>query len=575
MKAKGKLKLVFPTKEYKEQIEEYLKEHFDNGEFDLAGDGGLDKIKNFDEWLLKISKNLSEKTIEENKVPSTIFLGVRKSDNKVIGTIQIRHKLNEKLLKNIGHIGDGVRPSERRKGYATEMIRLALEECKKLGIDRVLMVCYKDNIASRKSIINNGGILENEIQSEDGKIDQRYWISLKKRYANRFTKEEVKKLDLKTITVKEKIFIGDIYFYNLIDVPNKITIPNGKSIIDNNYKWLEFYDYSSKVKLTAIYDENDKIVEWYFDIAREIGKENGIPYEDDLYLDVVVTPTGEIILLDEDELKEALNRMEITKEEYKNTYKEAEKLMARLTGKKDKLQEFTDKYLKLMQENLTESEDLTINNNAPLNIKENINPELVKYIEDEIFPLYQRNEEGHGIKHIKTVIKRSLKFATQHNANLDMSYTIAAYHDIGHYIDRKRHEIISAEIFMEDEKIKKWFTDEQREIIKEAIEDHRASSDHKPRSIYGMIVSTADRTIIDIDNTIKRSYSYGKRNYAGLSEEEQIERIYQHLSEKYGENGYAKVYLEDKEFDEAIKELRQALSNKEEFIERVKKVINQ
>ena len=203
-----------------------------------------------------------------------------------------------------------------------------------------------------------------------------------------------------------------------------------------------------------------------------------------------------------------------------------------------------------------------------------MNPELVKYIESEIFPLYQRNEEGHGIKHIKTVIKRSLKFAKQYNANLDMSYTIAAYHDIGHYIDRKKHEIISAEIFMKDEKIKKWFTDEQRNIIKEAIEDHRASSDHKPRSIYGMIVSTADRTIIDIDNTIKRSYSYGKRNYAGLSEEEQIERIYQHLSEKYGENGYAKVYLEDKEFDEAIEKLRQALSNKEKFIERIKNVIN-
>lgn len=87
-------------------------------------------------------------------------------------------ELIEQLLLNGGHIGDGVRPSERRKGYATEMIRLALEECKKLGIDRVLMVCYKDNIASAKSIINNGGILENEIEAEDGKIDQRYWISL-------------------------------------------------------------------------------------------------------------------------------------------------------------------------------------------------------------------------------------------------------------------------------------------------------------------------------------------------------------------------------------------------------------
>ena len=178
------------------------------------------------------------------------------------------------------------------------------------------------------------------------------------------------------------------------------------------------------------------------------------------------------------------------------------------------------------------------------------------------------------MKNIKTVIKRSLELATNYDVNLDMVYTIASYHDLGHYIDRKIHEIISAEIFIKDDKIKQWFTNKQRNIIKEAIEDHRASSNHKPRSIYGMIVSTADRTIIDIDNTIKRSYSYGKRNYILLSEEEQIERIYEHLTEKYGENGYAKIYLEDKEFDEAIQKLRQALSNKEEFIKRVKKVVS-
>lgn len=204
-----------------------------------------------------------------------------------------------------------------------------------------------------------------------------------------------------------------------------------------------------------------------------------------------------------------------------------------------------------------------------------INQELVKYIESEIFPLYNRNEEGHGIGHIKTVIKRSLKLAKNYDVNLNMVYVIASYHDIGHYIDRKKHEIISAEMFMKDEKIKKWFTTEQINTIKEAIEDHRASSNHEPRTIYGRIVSTADRTIIDIDNTIRRSYSYGKRNYVGLSEEEQIERVYQHLTEKYGENGYAKVYLEDKEFDESIKKLRQALSNKEEFIKRVKRVVKE
>ena len=202
-----------------------------------------------------------------------------------------------------------------------------------------------------------------------------------------------------------------------------------------------------------------------------------------------------------------------------------------------------------------------------------MNNELVQYIENEIFPLYNRNEEGHGINHIKTVIKRSLELAKGYNVDLDMVYTIASYHDLGHYIDRKTHEIISAQIFMKDEKIKQWFRDEQRNIIKEAIEDHRASSNHKPRTIYGKIISTADRTIIDIDNTIRRSYSYGKRNYVGLSEEEQIERVYLHLTEKYGENGYAKVYLEDKEFEDALDKLRQALSNKEEFIKRVKKVV--
>lgn len=206
---------------------------------------------------------------------------------------------------------------------------------------------------------------------------------------------------------------------------------------------------------------------------------------------------------------------------------------------------------------------------------EEINIELVKYIESEIFQLYNRNEEGHGINHIKTVIRRSLELAQGYDVNLNMVYVIASYHDLGHYIDRKRHEIISAEMFMKDEKIKKWFTEEQINIIKEAIEDHRASSNHEPRTIYGRIVSTADRTIIDIDNTIRRSYSYGKRNYVGLSEEEQIERVYQHLTEKYGENGYAKVYLEDKEFDESIKKLRQALSNKEEFIKRVKRVVKE
>lgn len=174
----GELELVFPTIEHRAQLEEYVQEHIDNNEYKLNGVGGLDTLKDFDKWLEKINNDLSEKTIVGSPIPSTVFLGVRKSDNKVVGMLQIRHKLTEKLYFNIGHIGDGVRPSERRKGYATEMIRLALEECKKLGINKVLMACNKENVASAKSIMKNGGILENEVISEDGEIDQRYWISL-------------------------------------------------------------------------------------------------------------------------------------------------------------------------------------------------------------------------------------------------------------------------------------------------------------------------------------------------------------------------------------------------------------
>ena len=126
---------------------------------------------------------------------------------------------------------------------------------------------------------------------------------------------------------------------------------------------------------------------------------------------------------------------------------------------------------------------------------------------------------------------------------------------------------------LEVKNIKKWFNKEEQNIIKEAIEDHRASSTHEPRSIYGKIISTADRTIIDIDNTIKRTYSFGKRHYAGLSEKQQIERVYDHLVEKYGEKGYAKVYLKDENFEESIKKLRKALKNKETFIKRIEEIV--
>lgn len=109
--------------------------------------------------------------------PDTTLFCLDKDRNIFVGAVNIRHRLNAQLRKTGGHIGDGIRPSERRKGYATAMIALALEECRKMGMDRVLMCCGKDNVGSAKSIVRNGGVLENE-QEEGGRVVQRYWIAL-------------------------------------------------------------------------------------------------------------------------------------------------------------------------------------------------------------------------------------------------------------------------------------------------------------------------------------------------------------------------------------------------------------
>lgn len=130
---------------------------------------------NFDLYIESLEVKEGEKS---NLVPDSTFFLYDSKRNIFIGAVNIRHYLNESLLLNGGHIGDGIRPSERRKGYATKMISLALAECKILGIKKVLMVCDKENIGSRKSIINNGGILENEIVVNNV-VEQRYWITLK------------------------------------------------------------------------------------------------------------------------------------------------------------------------------------------------------------------------------------------------------------------------------------------------------------------------------------------------------------------------------------------------------------
>ncbi|MBP3463566.1 MAG: GNAT family N-acetyltransferase [Clostridia bacterium] len=346
--AKGELELVFPTEEYRDQIMDYLQEHFDNGEMILNGCGGLDRLRDFDSWLKKVRNDVDFAKCSEGRVPASLYMAIRKSDKRLIGLIQIRHCLNEKLLQTSGHIGDGVRPSERKKGYVTEMIRLALEKCKELGIKRVLMSCDKDNVGSRKSIMNNGGVLENEIKMEDESIEQRFWISLKKQSAH-LNLKSLGNVEEKTIRVDEDDFKGYIHLNNFIKMNEKFLLPKGLCIRDTGYKWLEVYGENSNFKLTAIYDNLGRIVEWYFDLVRDIGRENGFPYDEDWYLDVVVTPDGDILLLDEDEYEEAYQRYEMTESEYKLGKDLVYDLMKRLENNVENLNNFTNKYLEKIE----------------------------------------------------------------------------------------------------------------------------------------------------------------------------------------------------------------------------------
>ena len=143
-------------------------------------------------------------------------------------------------------------------------------------------------------------------------------------------------------------FVGDVYLKKYIHIKKKHLLDTGVCIQDDNYKWLQFYQYNKRVCLTTIYDNNNNIVEWYFDIAKKIGKENGIPYQDDMYLDVVLKPNGEVVLLDEDEFEEAFERKEFTKEEYDEAYKTAYELMNRLKNKQNEMKKFTDYYFNIM-----------------------------------------------------------------------------------------------------------------------------------------------------------------------------------------------------------------------------------
>lgn len=179
-----------------------------------------------------------------------------------------------------------------------------------------------------------------------------------------------------------------------------------------------------------------------------------------------------------------------------------------------------------------------------------------EYIEKEILNRYEVFEDGHGRDHVEMVIRESMYLAEKYGADPDMCYVIAAYHDLGIPQGRKTHHLTSAAILAADERLREWFSEEQLKVMKEAVEDHRASAEARPRSLYGCIIADADHYVIP-ENVIRRTLLYGKANYPEMSPQEQIQRAREHLRNKYMGDGYLHFCLNDHRSLEGLARLRE------------------
>lgn len=194
-----------------------------------------------------------------------------------------------------------------------------------------------------------------------------------------------------------------------------------------------------------------------------------------------------------------------------------------------------------------------------------INTDLIAYVESDIIPRYDSFDKAHNRQHVLTVISESLELAKNIDGiDLNMVYAIAAYHDTGLCRDRKTHHIVSGEIILADTTLRRWFSEEEIVMMKEAAEDHRASADHEPRSIYGRIVAEADR-IIDTNTVLRRTVQFGLKHYPELGKEQQYERFVEHLNEKYAPGGYMKLWFPESKNALQLRKLQSVICNEEQL----------
>ena len=197
--------------------------------------------------------------------------------------------------------------------------------------------------------------------------------------------------------------------------------------------------------------------------------------------------------------------------------------------------------------------------------------DLVEFIETQILPRYAAFDRAHNLEHVTRVIRSSMELVKTTGADINMAYTIAAYHDLGMIGHRADHHLRGGKILATDARLKKWFTPEQIKIMKEAVEDHRASASRVPRSIYGKIVAEADRDI-DTETVIRRTVQFGLGNYPELDKEGHWKRFKEHLDNKYSKDGYIRLWIPNSPNAKKLSELRELIAQPEKLREAFERI---
>lgn len=194
-------------------------------------------------------------------------------------------------------------------------------------------------------------------------------------------------------------------------------------------------------------------------------------------------------------------------------------------------------------------------------ITRTVSLDIMEFVEQNILPRYNAFDKAHNLGHANVVIKKSMALALSTGADINMAYVVAAYHDLGLEGPRAIHHITSGKILVADRRLRRWFSEEQIVVMKEAVEDHRASASHAPRSIYGKIVAEADRDI-DVRRILRRTVQFGLSHYPEKTRDEQYKRFVHHLNQKYSEHGYIRLWLPNSPNEAPLKDLRAMICDK-------------